>query len=263
MLKMMITKTAPLFLAVWALIPSASIAIEDCGTSVTECELRQEIKDLKDEIKALKALNDKVTALEALISSQAPKTENCTTAQKGQIRFDGTYARLCNGKDWQVIDARQSKPVLKQSDKKYSMAEVRKKGRAYDAIDGKHPKRFGQGSICEIGYHICTFMEASVIKYAYPRSRVDVKAKSLRMLGTYSASNDAGIESASNSLVGYSRGANAASWNGSSVACPNNSGPMLRFYEDTNRDIGMAWDGGCHREIDEYYHWACCINNLD
>ncbi len=42
MLKIQFTKTAPLFLAA-VLMPSVSMAIEDCGTSVTECEFRQKI----------------------------------------------------------------------------------------------------------------------------------------------------------------------------------------------------------------------------
>jgi len=42
MLKKPITKIAPLFLAVWVLIPSVSIA-EDC-TTVTECRMKQQIE---------------------------------------------------------------------------------------------------------------------------------------------------------------------------------------------------------------------------
>jgi len=256
MLKMLITKTAPLFLAVWALIPSASIAIEDCGTSVTECELRQEIKDLKDEVKALKALKDKVTALEALISSQAPKTENCTTAQKGQIRFDGTYARLCNGKDWQVLDARQSKPVLKQSAKKYSIEEARK------VTSGGGNGRFGQGNICETGYHACLFTEAIVIKYAYPRSRVDVQGNQyLRTAANYSKVSHVGKKSPHNALLGYGEDSNTV-WNGPKLECPKGSGPILSFYGTDARNNGIEWDGACHKD-DKPYHWACCINNLD
>jgi len=55
MLKIPLSKTAPLFLAA-VLIPSASMAIEDCGTSVTECKLKQEIKELKVQVKKLQAV---------------------------------------------------------------------------------------------------------------------------------------------------------------------------------------------------------------
>jgi len=57
MLKIPIAKTAVIFIALCALnlTPLAAIAIEDCGTSVTECKLRQEIKELKGQVKELQA----------------------------------------------------------------------------------------------------------------------------------------------------------------------------------------------------------------
>jgi len=60
MLKIPIAKTAPITIALCALslTPLAAIAIEDCGTSVTECELRQEIKDLRTDIRTLKSVLD-------------------------------------------------------------------------------------------------------------------------------------------------------------------------------------------------------------
>jgi len=242
-----------------------SYAIEDCGTSVTECQLKQRIKDLENEVQALKALKDKVTALEALISSQPPKTENCTTAQKGQIRFDGTYARLCNGKDWQILDARQSKPVLKQSAEKYTMAEVVKTTNTNGVYVGSWPQCFGQGTICETGYHLCVYMEALVIKYAYPRSRIDVKSRGhLRTLGNFNAATLAGTNHPANSLFG----ANELQWdkngvfNGPMLRCPSGSGPVIEFVIKKKRNLGAESDGGGCRKDDKRY-WACCINNLD
>jgi len=55
MLKVHTAKTAAFFIAASALTPTASIAIEDCGTSRTECELRQEIKDLQRQVEKLQA----------------------------------------------------------------------------------------------------------------------------------------------------------------------------------------------------------------
>jgi len=57
MLKIPIAKTTAIFIALCALslTPLAAIAIEDCGTSVTECELRQDIKDLKGQVTALES----------------------------------------------------------------------------------------------------------------------------------------------------------------------------------------------------------------
>jgi flagellar capping protein FliD len=57
MLKVPVAKTAAFFLAAsaLALTPPASIAIEDCGTSRTECELRQQIKDLQRQVAELQA----------------------------------------------------------------------------------------------------------------------------------------------------------------------------------------------------------------
>jgi len=69
MLKMKMIKTAPLFLAA-VLMPSASIAIEDCGTSVTECELRQEIKELRQQNKTLQGQMEKLQAAMSLMQQQ-------------------------------------------------------------------------------------------------------------------------------------------------------------------------------------------------
>jgi len=230
-----------------------SYAIEDCGTSVTECQLKQRIKDLENEVQALKALKDEVKALKALISSQAPPTENCTTAQKGQIRFDGTYGRLCNGKDWQVVDARKSKPVLKQSAKQYTAAEIRKTA---------SENSFGQGTICETGYHVCTFMEALVLKYAFPRSRMAEKG-GFRTLGNYSEVRLAGTAHPHNSLLGYNdiEYKGSEKWNGPSLQCLEGSAPMIHLYDKGSINRGLEWDGGCYK--DDKRHWACCLNNLD
>jgi len=58
MLKVHTAKTAAFFIAASALMPSASIAIEDCGTSVTECRMKQQIKDLQRQVDELKAKTD-------------------------------------------------------------------------------------------------------------------------------------------------------------------------------------------------------------
>jgi len=55
-----------------------SYAIEDCGTSVTECELRQEIKDLQQKVEKLFTITEKQ---QAAIDTQQGLIE----AQKGQI----------------------------------------------------------------------------------------------------------------------------------------------------------------------------------
>ncbi len=233
---------------------NSAYAEEKClpATSLVEvlnC-FQSEIGKLKAENQALK------TQVEQLSLNQPnqPLTKNCTPEQKGQIRFDGTYMRLCNSKDWQIIDVRQSKPLLKASAKQYTIAEVRKmaKGKEF-------PQHSGQGTICETGYHICLFVEALVFKYAYPRSCIAYEGiASIRTLGNYSAAELAGTTHSHNVLLGYTDSGN---WNGSSFHCPKNSGPMIHFYRKKARNIGAEWDGGCYKDDKRY--WACCINNLE
>jgi hypothetical protein len=199
---------------------------------------------LSQENQALKTQLEQQLSQKQQIKTLSATTENCT--QIGQIRFDGTYARLCNGKHWQIIDARHPKPVIKPTAKQYTVAEVRATGS-------------GQGTVCETGYHLCLFMEALVLKYAYPRSRIPIEENSyLRTLGIYSDVNHAGTNNANNSLLGYNDNGN---WNGANLQCPNGSGPMLHFYNKDSRNKGAEWDGGCHKDDKRY--WACCINNLD
>ena len=201
---------------------------------------QQQIGELTAENQALKnQLNQKLPA----------NAENCSAEQQGQIGFDGTYARLCNGKNWQIVDARNSKPVLKASAKQYTIAEVQATAK---------DNAFGQGTVCETGYHICIFMEALSLKYAYPRSRIAFEGEPLRTLG-----NRTNIEYSTgthehNSLLGYKRG---DWWNGPNLQCPDGSGPMIHFFSKSNRSKGEEWDGGCHK--DSKHPWACCINNLD
>jgi regulator of replication initiation timing len=209
-------------------------------------ELAAENKKQQAENKALKTQLEQLSQLHTLPAT----TENCTGEQTGQIRFDGTYARLCNGTHWQVIDARHPKQVLKRSAKKYTMAEVR-------ATAGEN--EYGQGTICETGYHLCIFMEALVLKYAYPRSRIAFGREGfLRTLGNYSGANYVGNTQPHNSLLGYKSSGN---WNGPSLQCPDGSGPMIYFSNRDSRNTGHEWNGGCHK--DDKRHWACCINNLD
>jgi TolA-binding protein len=65
------TKLQAAILAAWALMPSASIAIEDCGTSVTECRIKQDIKNLQQQIDAL--------------LGQVKKQQATIDSQQGQI----------------------------------------------------------------------------------------------------------------------------------------------------------------------------------
>ncbi len=208
---------------------------------------------LSQENQALKTQLEQLSQKQQ-IQTLSATTENCTNEQIGQIRFDGTYARLCNGKHWQIIDARHPKPVIKPTAKQYTVAEVRAtaKGKEW-------PQRSGQGTLCETGYHLCHFMEALVLKYAYPRSRIPYEGGSyLRTLGNYSDVIHAGTNHGHNSLLGYNDKGN---WNGPSLQCPNGSGPMLHFYNKDDRNKGYEWDGGCYK--DDKRPWACCINNLD
>ncbi|OAD21884.1 hypothetical protein THIOM_002336 [Candidatus Thiomargarita nelsonii] len=222
--------------------------------------MKQQIKNLQQDNKVLhseiQALKTQVEQLSQKLPNQTLPaiTENCTSEQTGLIRFDGTYARLCNGTNWQVIEARHPKPVLKRSAKKYTMAEVR------ETVKGKgFPQISGQGNICETGYHLCIFMEALVLKYAYPRSRIIFEGNDyLRTLGNYSSADTAGSTHPHNALLGYK---SSGSWNGPSLQCPKDSGPIINFSNKPNRKKGIEWDGGCYKDDKRY--WACCINNLD
>jgi len=212
---------------------------------------QQQISELEAENQALK------TQVEQLSQNQPnqPLTKNCTPEQKGQIRFDGTYGRLCNGTNWQIMDARQSKPVLKPSAKQYTIAEVRE-----TAKDQNWYQVAGQGTICETGYHVCTFMEALVLKYAFPRSRIAYgeSGYSIRTLGNYSEVKLAGTTHPHNALLGYN---DSEKWNGPSLQCPEGSAPMIHFYDKGSINRGLEWDGGCYK--DDKRNWACCLNNLD
>ena len=316
------TQTKPHVVAlvgILTLTPVVAYAAEGCGTTVTECRIKQQIEELQRQLKeqqatlssvqqgpctslrnmtitewtdcvnkylgeqqvknqALKtqvdtqqqqmgklqaenqALKTQVEQLSQQRPNQTPTTttenpnqtlpattENCTSEATGQIRFDGTYARLCNGTHWQVMEARHPKPVLKPSAKTYTIAEIQA-----TAAENE----YGQGTVCETGYHLCIFMEALVLKHAYPRSRIPFDGNDyLRTLGNYSSVNNVGNTSSHNALLGYK------DWNGPSLQCPEGSGPMLHFYNRDSRNTGAEWDGGCHK--DDKRLWACCINNLD
>jgi hypothetical protein len=86
MLKMKMTKTVALFLAA-VLMPSASIAIEDCGTSVTECELRQEIQDLRQQNKTLQGQMEKIQAAMSLMQQ---KIAAITVSRDGNVGIGTT-----------------------------------------------------------------------------------------------------------------------------------------------------------------------------
>jgi hypothetical protein len=101
-------------------------------------------------------------------------------------------------------------------------------------------------------------MEALVLKYAYPRSRIPFEGNNyFRTLGNNSRAELASTHP-HNSLLGYK---DTGNWNGPSLQCPEGSGPMLYFQNRDSRNKGYEWDGGCHK--DDKRHWVCCINNLD
>jgi len=84
MLKTPIAKTAPITIALCALslTPLATIAIEDCGTSVTECELRKQIKDLQQQNQAQQR---QIEELQAAQSSLRQKTDAISVSSGGNV----------------------------------------------------------------------------------------------------------------------------------------------------------------------------------
>jgi len=207
------------------------------------------LADMAKQIKQLKEDNQKLR----LFST----TDKCTSETQGHIRSDGKYMRFCNGKDWKVIDARDSRAVLKHSKEKYTMAAVRELTEGYNI---KNPKRYGQSNICETGYHLCIFMEALTIKYAYPRSRINLPTKesiNLRTLGTSSFGVTAG-NTIYNAIIGFGA---VPKWDGERLQCHGDSGPVITFSSYDDNNLGHQFAGGCYEE-DKLY-WACCINNLD
>jgi len=106
MLKMKMTKTASLFLAA-VLMPYASMAIEDCGTSVTECQLRQEIKELRQQNKTLQGQMEKIQAAMSLMQQEMAVINGCPA---GMANAGGycihTISPYPRGKNWwQALDA--------------------------------------------------------------------------------------------------------------------------------------------------------------
>jgi len=96
MLKIPITKTAPLFIAALVLMSSASMAIEDCGTSVTECRMKQQIEDLQRENKTqqrqITELKEKIHAEKPYYFTGAFATP---TEWMADVIFNGNYKRFC------------------------------------------------------------------------------------------------------------------------------------------------------------------------
>lgn len=221
---------------------------------VLKC-LQSELDTQQKRIAVLEKENQRLRSL-------SPTTENCTTAQQGQIRFDGTYARLCNGKSWQIIESRQPKPVMMRSANKYTMVEmINLLGSKYGAPEGQ-----GVGSICEKGYHICTFMEGLVLKHAYPRSRGHDEEPyvMLRTFGTPATDSrrgaGVGTSHPHNSLLGFGMH-NKEGGLYARIQCPAGSGPALFLDGKTRRDRGIRVHYGCISDAKQY--WACCLNNLD
>jgi len=208
------------------------------------------LANMAKRIEQLEADNQKLRLLS--------KADQCTSETQRHIRSDGTYMRFCNGKDWQVIDARNSKPILKKSKQTYTLAQVAAIGEAYKN-NYSSGKRFGQGSVCEVGYHICNFAEALIIQHAYPRSRSITSDMYLRTLGNGNQAMYAGTAEAYNSLFGFAGG---GEWDGPALQCPKGSGPLLNFSGQPQRTKGYEFSAGCYKERKKRY-WACCINNLD
>lgn len=75
MLKVPVAKTAAFFIATsgLALTPTASKAIEDCSTSVTECEFRQQINKAQTTADDAKNLQRQINELQAAIASLQEK----------------------------------------------------------------------------------------------------------------------------------------------------------------------------------------------
>jgi uncharacterized coiled-coil protein SlyX len=96
-LKMKMTKTVPLFLAA-VLMPYASIAIEDCGTSVTECRMKQQIEDLQQQNQAQQGQIEKLQAamslvlqkMDAISVSSDGNVGIGTTAPGAKLEVNGT-----------------------------------------------------------------------------------------------------------------------------------------------------------------------------
>jgi len=106
--------TATLLIAALALMPSASIAIEDCGTSVTECRMKQQIEDSQRQITelqtALSSLQQKMNAMAfpPLHFMKCGKTytctpkmclEKCISLGLRMATYDEVYAWASQGKD--------------------------------------------------------------------------------------------------------------------------------------------------------------------
>jgi prefoldin subunit 5 len=89
MLKIPLAKTATFFLAAstLALTPPASIAYEDCGTTRTECELRQQIKDLQQQNQAQQR---QIEELKAAQFSLRQKTDAISVSSGGNVGIGTT-----------------------------------------------------------------------------------------------------------------------------------------------------------------------------
>ncbi len=175
---------------------------------------------------------------------------NCTGGREGEVAYRSGHLVVCDGVGWRVVDQQDERPIIKSSSQTYTIAQVRAA-----AVDGTQlPRRYGS-TICGEDYHICHYAEAVTLKYSLPDHRMEtVRDQYHRTHGNYTAGEIAGTTHPHNSIHGYSSG----NWNGPSLACPNNSGPMLYMYGTDRRAIGQDWDGGCYTDDSRY--WACCLN---
>lgn len=174
----------------------------------------------------------------------------CDGARAGELAYRSAHLYLCDGAAWRMVDLQDGRPLLKASAATYTIAQVRSA-----AVDSTQlPRRYGS-TICGADYHVCNYTEAIVLKYMLPDHLISVPRNAyLRTHGSYTAGEIAGTTHPHNALLGYTTG----SWNGPSLACPNNSGPMIYMYDTDNRALGQDWDGGCY--ADDARYWACCLN---
>jgi len=88
------TKLQAAILAAWALMPSASIAIEDCGTSVTECRMKQDIKNLQQQIDTLLG---QVKKQQATINTQQKRIAELEKNSSYTLVING---QSCSNQEW-------------------------------------------------------------------------------------------------------------------------------------------------------------------
>jgi hypothetical protein len=200
------------------------------------------------------AVNGGSLASSSTVRAQSSGGATCDSGRAGQIEFVNGQFRGCDGTDWRVLEMQDKRPIMKQSASNYTMAQVR----SLTSAGGNWVGYSGSTSVCESGYHICTYTEAIVNKYAYSTSRFQFTAgQYFRTLGNYSYGPYAGVDHPHNAMSGYHDG---GGWqmNGA-TRCASGAGPMFYIYSNSDRAQGVEWEGGCHVD-DGARPWMCCIN---